>query len=1392
MSAKTSNKRRWIGLLLALLGVGGGAGMLFALLQFPQEIALLFGAILGVEAAMLLWLSLRLYDQIQTSIAESRYQHDRLQRRALWSSAVVLLGSIGFLLYPPKVMWSKTLFLLALGLLGVYALMLTLITWLLRAELSGRIRYGFAEKWIAWIAVLSVLCTGFVVAMLFNFLGGIYWWHRQYVTPTKRAEVMERNKLLRSIQITTLHDRDNRPLGLFNRTQSDWNQHYNDPTLLDWKISQTVGIAEGRVDQPAWWWRYLPDGESLKCEPFSIEAFLRVPYYLVKQRRKVGGSTPALQAAKNFLDFGQKRQGIGLFRTVSGKLFDEMPRSYIMCQAFSPREMMAIYLATLWAGQGDNYGLHRLGLYYFDVQDPRHFDWNQAVVAAASLPNPGRFNPWYLEGCRRGKCESPRRAKVYEVWIKRIQQIKARLRSTGIQVPQALPAFQNGLGRLKAVSHEWKMHDLHIRQWIEKSMPSEIQDWRNGARIQLYYDRELTVGKDGQRGLISVAEQGYAPFREQIDDLQLAYTLVDANTGEIVSQYGGSGHVDMALAQKPVFGSVFKVLTSLIAHHWPDELPLINRGHKTPNQRRFVYHPWGKSQGHWVRNSHKMPPFVKKDQALAISANIGYVFLSLRWTWALQPDAWPAIFERGLRHLLEDKKKMSSEEARLTVEKLKKDPVEMRKLFVREFGYMHYFKDLRENAIFEAAKAATVQALLPEASLHQRTLDAEDTKKKQDEEQRKKKRSVDEILAELSPDARPQPVLSGLHPTKPNTTPTAPLPTEPPVTTTQLTEFLDTEPDGLFPANPKIQRTFQEKKKHFEKIFQGPLSLEEIGWVRELRMEMGLRYIAWLAEEIAGFDRKRSGLLPVMTMTLGVNDTDTRQLAAIAAFIASGKIVRPALLYRVEREKDSHIPGKPALFPSPLPEAVVASVRKRMRGVLQSEHKGTASGAGQALIKRYGTSILEQAGAKTGTVQSTRGVSCIGFLGHLTGAVTLSTPKNDPLKTFRLRPALTQKKRLAERLNQLWLKRYQRANERSRTARIALQRATRYEEQARTLEQQIQQHKRIGKRFFQARKQHIESEKQIEHLQQQYKRLATKRRNAGKRATLAQRKIRILTQRKRRIREQQQSLPPLEQASPPQRKQLETLRNTLAQTNALYQTRMQQYQAAILEQEQWSRQASESQTRIKNLQSQAQQSKSEYLRLKPAFLRGHQPWTLSSSQACRILFSLISEWKDYNDRKAKEDAQKPAQPTPPLGSSPSITQPTAIPDGGNTTPTAIPDGGNTTPTAIPDGGNATPTAIPDGGNATPTAIPDGGNITPTPDASPKEIPRTPEEDDIILPEIAPLPNETPDKITPKQPSPPPSIRTEIPPPIRQPTKTPPTKTPPTKRPSLRLPDLFAP
>ena len=134
-------------------------------------------------------------------------------------------------------------------------------------------------------------------------------------------------------------------------------------------------------------------------------------------------------------------------------------RAYVMCQLFSPRQMMSIYQATLWAGHKSNYGLHRLSLHFFDKGKLSTLDWNEAAVLAASLPNPYSLNPWYLESCREGKCSSKRRQRVYKVWLKRINHLKNRMRRKGIKVPKELPSFKNGLNKLRAISNKYKAHD---------------------------------------------------------------------------------------------------------------------------------------------------------------------------------------------------------------------------------------------------------------------------------------------------------------------------------------------------------------------------------------------------------------------------------------------------------------------------------------------------------------------------------------------------------------------------------------------------------------------------------------------------------------------------------------------------------------------------------------------------------------------------------------------------------------------------------------------------------------------------------------------------------------------------------------------------------------------
>ncbi|MEM1010138.1 MAG: hypothetical protein AAGJ35_14170, partial [Myxococcota bacterium] len=374
-----------------------------------------------------------------------------------------------------------------------------------------------------------------------------------------------------------------------------------------------------------------------------------------------------------------------------------------------------------------------------------------------------------------------------------------------------------------------------------------IRNWQNGAQIKLYYNRPLTVGTPEKPGLISIAEQKIRAFREQLDDLQAAFTLVHTPTGEIFSQYGGDAYVDMALRPKPVVGSVFKVLTYLIAEHWPEKLPLINSGRSAKHRRRFFYHD-PKFKGHWVRNSHKMPPFVQKPEALAISANIAFVFLSLRWTWMLDPPAWKRIFRRGLKHLLEDRRKMTFQEAEDKIAELEKDPVALRRYFVKWFGYQPFFRNLREEAVFEAAKVATIKALFPQAARVQAQQDQQKQQQKQAEQQKKAKRTIDQILADLSAEKKASPTSAtgsapppGFHPP---TNPTAPTPPAvPPLNAQQLVQFLSTDLKrfSVSTLHPELQKTFLQYQQQYRQKFQGPTSLEELGWSRELRMEMGDR-----------------------------------------------------------------------------------------------------------------------------------------------------------------------------------------------------------------------------------------------------------------------------------------------------------------------------------------------------------------------------------------------------------------------------------------------------------------------------------------------------------------------------------------------------------------------
>ncbi|MEM1008310.1 MAG: transglycosylase domain-containing protein, partial [Myxococcota bacterium] len=464
-------QRHWSVLLLGLLvAVLTGAG--FRVLHIAWGPTLLFALLFALEAIFLWWTAKLSSQTVRHKIEQLRAQRHHL----LWQAMYVVLGCILCIAYiswfRPTNMWHRTLvYSLFLGCIG-YGLMIGCIQFMVQTEQQGRLRMGFAESFFSRSTQVLWWCAGVLILIVFNFLGGIHWWYARYVTPKMREKVQQRNQILRSIQLTKLADRHEVSLGVYSKKQSDWATYYNAPNILEWKISRVLMLSEGDVQTPPWWWRYLPDGERLKTEPFSFESFLRMPYYMLKQNRKVGGSTPTLQAAKNFYDFGKKRSSMGLLSTVRTKLFEEMPRSYVMSQLLSPPEMMAIYQATLWSGQGDHYGLHRMAYYYYNIPQLEALDWNQSVVIAAALPSPGRLNPWYLASCLKGKCKTKRQQRAHRVWKKRIAQLKRRLRARGIHVPKELPSFQNGIGQLKAISHTWKTHDVHIRNWIEQSMPT--------------------------------------------------------------------------------------------------------------------------------------------------------------------------------------------------------------------------------------------------------------------------------------------------------------------------------------------------------------------------------------------------------------------------------------------------------------------------------------------------------------------------------------------------------------------------------------------------------------------------------------------------------------------------------------------------------------------------------------------------------------------------------------------------------------------------------------------------------------------------------------------------------------------------------------------------------
>lgn len=984
----------WLWFLLFVLGVAP-AGWISSKLQLAwiPTWTLAFGA--GLVVSGWAWSVGASRLVLGEFLSQSYWKYHELLRGAGVVGALLMVWGILYVALtfgPGLSVWGRT-FVLFIGfvflLVGFFRLSTGLLLWL---QVNSNLSPGLFSRWILRIATFLTFTGVSVGAILVVFIGGMHWWHANYVTPKVRNVVMARHQSLSSLQLKSLEDRKGRSLGLYQRTRSDWATEFNSPELLKWPISQAIMLSEGRVQKPAWWWRYLPDGHRLMSEPFSVEGFLRIPYYFLRQRRKVGGSTPTLQAAKNFVDFGASRKGKGWFSTARTKLLEEIPRSYVMSQILPPREMLATYMATMWIGHGDNYGLHRMGLYFFGVRYPSQLTWNQAAVLASSFPNPGSMNPWSLQSCLKGKCSSRRRARAFKVWTKRIWLLKRKLRRRGIVVSKKLPEFYNGLGQLRVLSRKWMAHDIHLRKWLRPSIKSLGSAWKKATTVQMSYDRLLTLGpkmklvklptkkaepcapgskqpcrvstkptsqpkraakanqkrkrrrrkKARPQGLVGVLAKYEQEYRKYLSNVQITYSMVDSRDGGVVSQYGGALHFDMARALKPVVGSTFKVLTLLVAEDWPDRLPLLNRGRgktlKERNRRRFLYQQVA-GKGDFVRNSHGMPPFVSKRSALTMSANIGFVFLSLRWTWMVSDlQKWSQIMRIGLTQLYQDRLNLTQKQAHLEVQRALASPSLLYKDLNTRLGYSTYLRGLRKSAALEAAKAKTVQTLL--------------------------KRRV-------SPRA--------------------------------LSMLLGADSAKGFPRI--IRNHFFANYGHFAGKFRGDVTLETLSWLRPLRMELGLRYLIHIAKLVAGYKGKRENLQPVMTTTLGVNNASTLNLARIGAVVARGDGLNITWVRSLWRgDEQLFDASRQAIKGLPLSSKVLQSTKLAMNGVLRW---GTAGRAGNYVLRRFGNKVLRQSGAKTGTVQDSRGVSCIGFLEHRAGAVTISTPNNLRLKRYFLRSWVT-------------------------------------------------------------------------------------------------------------------------------------------------------------------------------------------------------------------------------------------------------------------------------------------------------------------------------------------------------------------------------------------------
>lgn len=287
--------------------------------------------------------------------------------------------------------------------------------------------------------ITSMIATGVLtLSLLLIPLGwaGVHWWHKQFVTPALAKKVLRRGSYLFHRKHTKIIYSNKDIFTIYDRHPTDFDDSYKDPNLMQWKISRLVYMAEGAIRKPRFWWAFMPEGKQLRCEPFAIDSMLGAFTRSIHSKKWFGGSTPVVQLAKNIMTLGRTR-GLSSFEKLEVKVFQELPIAYTLCRHYTPRQILQLYLLTVWIGTSNHYGLHRLTLRFFGVKNPALLTMKQAIYIVASLPNPAIYNPWYMKSCLKGQCHNATQRRFFKKWKSRLRNISLRAYETGL-----IPATQ--------------------------------------------------------------------------------------------------------------------------------------------------------------------------------------------------------------------------------------------------------------------------------------------------------------------------------------------------------------------------------------------------------------------------------------------------------------------------------------------------------------------------------------------------------------------------------------------------------------------------------------------------------------------------------------------------------------------------------------------------------------------------------------------------------------------------------------------------------------------------------------------------------------------------------------------------------------------------------------